>query len=101
MVLMLIGEVCGGGGGSSSHLSLYHVDASGAQGLHAVVDVHHALPLRHVQHDVDDDVAACASGSGADQGERAARGQGGEHGAAKHRSTTAYISSRCAVHTTM
>lgn len=47
------------------YLSLDHVDPPRAQLPHAVVDVHHALSLRHVQHDVDDDEAACPTGSGA------------------------------------
>lgn len=40
------------------HLCLDHVDAARAQGLDTVVDVHHPLPLRHVQHDVDHYVTA-------------------------------------------
>lgn len=44
-------------------LRLDHVDASGAEGFDAVVDVHHALALSHVQHDVQHDVAAGASGA--------------------------------------
>lgn len=46
-----------------SDLRLDHVDASGAEGFDAVVDVHHALALGHVQHDVQHDVAAGASGA--------------------------------------
>lgn len=41
-----------------THFSLDHVDASGAQGLDTVVDVHHSLALGHIQHDVQHDVAA-------------------------------------------
>ena len=41
------------------HLCLDHVDASGAQGFHTVIDVHHAFTFSHVQHDVQNDVAAC------------------------------------------
>lgn len=44
-------------------LGLDHVDASGAEGFDAVVDVHHALALSHVQHDVQHDVAAGAPGA--------------------------------------
>lgn len=51
------------------YLGLDHVDPPRAQLPDAVVDVHHALSLRHVQHDVDDDEAASASGPGA-TGER-------------------------------
>lgn len=40
------------------YLGLDHVDPPRAQLPDAVVDVHHALSLRHVQHDVDDDEAA-------------------------------------------
>lgn len=43
------------------YLGLDHVDPPRAQLSDAVVDVHHALPLGHVQHDVDDDEAAGAS----------------------------------------
>ena len=39
-------------------LCLDHIDASRAEGLDAVVDVHHALTLGHVQHHVQNDVAA-------------------------------------------
>ena len=46
------------GGGLHPHLGLDHVDAPGAEGLHAVVDVHHPFPLGHVQHDVNDDETA-------------------------------------------
>ena len=42
----------------NTHLGLDHVDASGAEGLHTVVDVHHPLTLGHIQHDVQNDVAA-------------------------------------------
>lgn len=49
----------------SPYLGLDHVDPPRAQLPHAVVDVDHALSLRHVQHDVDDDEAACATGPGA------------------------------------
>lgn len=43
-------------------LRLDHVDAAGAEGFDAVVDVDHAFALGHVQHDVQHDVAAGASG---------------------------------------
>lgn len=43
-------------------LRLDHVDAAGAQSFNAVVDVDHAFALGHVQHDVQHDVAAGASG---------------------------------------
>lgn len=43
------------------NLSLDHVDPPGTEGLHAVVNVHDALTLGHVQHHVQDDVAACAA----------------------------------------
>lgn len=42
----------------ATHLGLDHVDSPGAERLHAVVDVHHAFALRHIQHDVQHDVAA-------------------------------------------
>ena len=45
------------------YLSLDHVDPPWAQLPHAVVNVHHTLSLCHVQHDVDDDEAACSSRS--------------------------------------
>lgn len=41
-----------------SYLCLDHVDPSGAECLHAVVDVHHPLTLSHVQHHVQHNVAA-------------------------------------------
>lgn len=43
------------------NLGLDHVDTPGTEGLHAVVNVHDALTLSHVQHHVQDDVAACAA----------------------------------------
>lgn len=43
------------------NLSLDHVDPPGTEGLHAVVNVHDALTLGHVQHHVQDDVTACAA----------------------------------------
>lgn len=43
------------------YLSLDHVDPPWAQLPDAVVNIHHTLSLRHVQHDVDDDEAACPS----------------------------------------
>lgn len=45
------------------YLSLDHVDPPWAQLPHAVVNIHHTLSLCHVQHDVDDDEAACSSRS--------------------------------------
>lgn len=62
----------GGDRARSPHLSLDHVDAAGAESLHTVVNVHDALTLCHVQHHIQDDVAACAAGARA--GERAAPG---------------------------
>ena len=49
------------------HLCLDHVDASGAQRLDTVVDVHHPLALGHIQHDVQDDVAASPARPHADR----------------------------------
>lgn len=43
---------------SPTHFSLDHVDASGAEGLDTVVDVHHSFTLGHIQHDIQHDVAA-------------------------------------------
>ena len=59
------------GRGLHPHLSLDHVDAPGAEGLHAVVNVHDALTLRHVQHHIQNNVATCAAS--ARTGERAAQ----------------------------
>lgn len=42
-------------------LCLDHVDASRAEGFDTVVDIHHAFTLRHVQHDIQHDVAAGAA----------------------------------------
>lgn len=56
-----------------THFSLDHVDAPGAQGLDAVVDVHHSLALGHIQHDIQDDVAAgpaCPHAAEEERGER-------------------------------
>lgn len=63
----------GCGGGLHPHLGLDHVDAPGTEGLHAVVDVHDALTLRHVQHHIQNDVTPCAASARA--GERAPGGQ--------------------------
>ncbi|TNN86139.1 hypothetical protein EYF80_003556 [Liparis tanakae] len=52
----------------SSTSSLDHVDASGAESLDAVVDVHHAFALGHIQHDVQHDVAAGPARPHAGQG---------------------------------
>ncbi len=43
-------------------LCLDHVDTSRAESFDTVVDVHHAFTLRHVQHDIQHDVAAGAAG---------------------------------------
>lgn len=43
------------------HLRLNHVDTSRAEGFDAVVDIHHALTLGHVQHDIQHNVAAGAT----------------------------------------
>lgn len=43
------------------YLSLDHVDTPGTEGLHTVVNVHDTLTLRHVQHHIQDDIAACAA----------------------------------------
>lgn len=43
----------------SLHLCLDHVDTARAEGLHTVVDVHHSFTLRHVQHYIQHDIAAC------------------------------------------
>lgn len=40
------------------YLRLNHVDATRAEGLDAVVDVYNSLTLGHVQHHVQDNVAA-------------------------------------------
>ena len=69
-VYMLVGRGGDGGMAYSSHLCLYHVDASGAQGFDTVIDVHHALSLRHVQHDVNHDVTSCTSSPSAEQKQR-------------------------------
>lgn len=54
-------------------LSLDHVDAPGAEGLHAVVNVHNALTFCHVQHHIQNDIATCAASARA--GEKAAPSQ--------------------------
>lgn len=61
--------------GRIPYLRLDHVDAPGAEGLHAVVNVHDALTLGHVQHHIQDDVAARAAGAGAGR-ERPGPGEG-------------------------
>lgn len=68
------------GEGCVSHLRLDHVDAPGAEGLHAVVNVHDALTLRHVQHHIQNDVATCAASAraGGRESPRAAQGLGEE-----------------------
>lgn len=53
-----------------THFSLDHVDASGAESLDAVVDVHHAFTLGHIQHDVQHNVAAGPARPHAGAGER-------------------------------
>lgn len=47
----------------NEHLSLDHVDPARSQLSDAVIDVDHALPLSHVQHDVDHDETACPARS--------------------------------------
>lgn len=42
-----------------TYLGLDHVDSSGSQLPHTVVDVDHAFSLRHVQHDVNHDETTC------------------------------------------
>lgn len=42
----------------TSDLCLDHVDATRAESFDTVIDVHHAFTLRHVQHDVQHNVAA-------------------------------------------
>lgn len=62
-----MGGPCSSGaavGPELAYLSLDHVDPPGAQLPHAVINVHHPLSLRHVQHDVDDDEAAGPSRPG-------------------------------------
>lgn len=46
-----------------SYLSLDHVDTSWAERLHTVINVHHTLTLRHIQHHVQNDVTAGAAGT--------------------------------------
>lgn len=48
----------------SSYLSLDHVDSPRAQFPHTVVNVYNTFSFCHVQHDVNDDEAACPSGPG-------------------------------------
>lgn len=57
------------------NLSLDHVDPPGTEGLHAVVNVHDALTLGHVQHHIQDDVAACAASACTEGKRRPARHQ--------------------------
>lgn len=57
------------------YLGLDHVDAPGAEGLHAVVNVHDTLTLSHVQHHIQNDVATCAAS--ARTGERMAQARSG------------------------
>lgn len=45
----------------NNYLSLDHVDAARSQLSDAVIDVDHALPLSHVQHDVNHDETACSA----------------------------------------
>lgn len=47
--------------GRVQYLCLHHVDSPGPKLSDTVVDVHHSFPFRHVQHDIDDDEAACPS----------------------------------------
>ncbi len=54
----------------SLHLCLDHVDTARAEGLHTVVDVHHSFTLRHVQHYIQHDIAACPACSHTDGEER-------------------------------
>lgn len=66
-----------GGGWEWQYLRLHHVHSPGPQLPHAVIDVHHAFPFRHVQHDVDDDEAAgpACTGTGDKGGVRGGRGR--------------------------
>lgn len=57
--------------GCVPYLRLDHVDTPGAEGLHTVVNVHNTLTLGHVQHHIQNNVAACTAC--ARTGERAAR----------------------------
>lgn len=41
-----------------THFSLDHVDASGAEGLDTIIDVHHSFALGHIQHNIQHNVAA-------------------------------------------
>lgn len=61
--------------GRIPYLGLDHVDTPGAEGLHAVVNVHNALTFGHVQHHIQNNVAACAASAGAGR-ERPRPGQG-------------------------
>lgn len=78
------------GGGLHPHLGLDHVDAPGAEGLHAIVDVHDALTLRHVQHHIQNDVTPCAASARAGERAPAARSEawGGSPGPQRRREET-------------
>lgn len=68
-----------------THFSLDHVDPTGAQCLHAVVDVHHSFTFGHIQHDVQHDVAASPAGAHAVTGQnRAEERRRGRTWAAAH-----------------
>lgn len=54
----------------SLHLCLDHIDTARAEGLHTVVDVHHSFTLRHVQHYIQHDIAACPACSHTEEEER-------------------------------
>lgn len=48
----------GGPGMKPKYLCLHHVHSPRPQLPHAVIDVNHAFPFCHVQHDIDHDEAA-------------------------------------------
>ena len=80
----------GCGGGPHPYLGLDHVDAPGAEGLHAVVDVHDTLTLRHVQHHIQNDVTPCAASARAGERAPGARSEawGGSPGPRRRREET-------------
>lgn len=87
--------------GCLPYLSLDHVDTSGTEGLHAVVNVYDALTLSHVQHHIQNDVATCATGARA--GERVAQARSepcrGSPGPRGRREEGAWGSWPCLPHT--
>lgn len=64
--------------GQEQYLCLHHVDSPGPKLSDTVVDVYHAFPFCHVQHDIDDDEAACLPGAGTarGRGESVSQGEG-------------------------